>query len=168
MDGIDQAGLEEGFAYGAFAGAEMPISSSLFAGVEASIGRSEADTEATVFRGVELVEAILIGVIEQTKASPRWNYAFTGRVGFDLSRSVSLYGLAGIGGERVRIETRTDLNEFGASALRIRRSYEGVTFGGGARLFLSDRIGARLEYRRTETDDGYDPERVTAGLLYRF
>lgn len=164
----ERTGRRNGFAYGVAAGAELPLSTSLFAGVEAGVARSTVATVAVRFRGVEVVESVLIGVSERTEVNPRWSYSVTGRLGVNLSRSAAIYGLAGVGGERVRVAVSSDIDgSDDAVELRTKRSYEGPVFGGGARLFLSDRIGARLEYRRIETDDGYDPERLTAGLVFR-
>lgn len=170
-DNGDVSDREDGFAYGLAAGVEAPLSPTLFAAVEAGVSKSTVDTEATTFRGIEVVESVFVGVLDRTQVRPRWSYAVTGRFGVNLSRSAAVYALAGAGGERVRINTASSVDfGFGSGTveLRTRRSYEGAVFGGGARLFLSDRVGLRVEYSRMETDDGYDPQRLSAGLLYRF
>lgn len=164
----DPSDHKDAFAYGVAAGAEAPLSTALFVGVEAGAARSTVDTEAATFRGIELMDGILIGVTDRTKTHPRWSYAVTGRLGVNLSRSAAVYGLAGFWGERVRVDLDTAIEDLDSAELRTKRSYKGAVFGGGARFLLSDHVGARVEYRRTETDDGYDPQQLMGGLVYRF
>lgn len=166
-------GPDEGVAYGLVAGAEAPLTSGLFVGVEGAVTKSEAKTAATRFRGVEVVENIFVGVTDRQAVRPRIGYSVTGRLGFDLTRSVAVYALAGAGAERVRIELGgatepVDGSPVQDSVLIARRSFDAAVFGAGARWFVTERLGARLEYRRSETDDGYDPQQLMAGLLYRF
>lgn len=162
---------DQGVAYGLVAGVEAPLASGLFAGVEAAVTKSEAGTETTRFRGIELVEAVLVGVLDRRTVRPRRSYAVTGRLGVNLTRSAAVYALAGVGAERVRIEEASglaDAPDLDSAVRTTRRTLDAAVFGAGARLFVTERFGARLEYRRSETDDGYDPQQVMAGLLYRF
>lgn len=159
---------KDGVAYGVAIGVEAAVSSNLFIGAEANVARSENNTAADQFRGIQLSPALLIGVNERTEVHPRWSYAVTARAGINLSRSIALYGLAGVGGERVRRDFEPgDAGLGNTTTLRRNQSFDSFTYGAGARIFLSDRVGLRAEYRRIDADDGYKPQRLMAGLMFR-
>ncbi len=159
---------KDGVAYGIAIGADAPVSSTLFVGMEVSASRSEVDTEAEQFRGIRLNEAVLLGVVEQTRVHPRWNYAATARAGVNVTPSLALYGLAGLAGERVRRDFDSGTNDIAfASTLRTDQSFDSFTYGAGARLFLTDHVGVRAEYRRVDENDGYKPQRLLAGVMFR-
>ena len=135
---------KDGFAYGIAIGAEAPASSVLFVGTELSASRSEVNTEAKQLRGIQLNEGLLIGVVERTRVHPRWNYAVTARAGVNVTRSLALYGLAGLAGERVRRDFDSGINDIAlAPTLSTNQSFDGFTYGAGARLFVSDHFGVR-------------------------
>lgn len=160
---------KDGFAYGIVIGAEAPLSSALFVGIEASVSRSEVDTVAEQFRGIQLSPGLLIGVTEHTAIHPRWSYAATARAGVNVTRSVAVYGLAGLGGERVRRDFDSGNNGVAfASTVRTYQNFDSFTCGVGVRLFLSDHIGVRAEYRRVDENGGYKPQRLSTGIMFRF
>ncbi len=92
----------------------------------------------------------------------------TVRAGFNVTRSLAVYGLAGLAGERVRRDFASGTNDIAsAPTLRTNQSFDSFTYGAGARLFLSDHVGVRAEYRRVDESDGYKPQRLLAGVMFR-
>ena len=154
-DNIIGSGDAEGFGVSgigatAFAGFNLPLGSSAFAGVEANFDLASAD----------------IGdKIDGVKADH--SYGASARLGLRMGDSAALYGRVGY--------QRARTSEY-VSSVKFSESRDGLRLGGGLEASITPKIGVRVEfnhtrYHREDTDPintGLANNQGTVGLVYGF
>jgi outer membrane immunogenic protein len=134
-----------GVGGGVFAGYDLPLAERVRLGVEASLSIGGATAEAHFDDG---------GFYRQ---NPRYGAKVTARLGYVLGEDVLVYGTAGYGGHRYRVEQSGEI--LGATDWG-----DSFTLGAGVELRLGDRAGLRLDLRHLDNQ----MNQVLVGIPVRF
>ena len=122
-------------AYGVMAGLDLKVSPNIVAGVEADMSLNSNDFNFS--DGTTIID----GKAKRT-------FSVTGRLGYLLADRILFYGRAGYANESFR---------FSDSVSTTKHNFDGFKYGGGVEVGLLPNLGVRLEYTRTNYNDGAAP-----------
>ena len=122
-------------AYGVMAGLDLKVSPNIVAGVEADMSLNSNDFNFS--DGTTIID----GKAKRT-------FSVTGRLGYLLADRILFYGRAGYANESFR---------FSDSLSTTKHNFDGFKYGGGVEVGLLPNLGVRLEYTRTNYNDGAAP-----------
>jgi len=154
--GVDHDGLkghEDNVAYGFGVGYDMPLGSMLVGGVEANLDFSEISrTDRGTANGTAYSAHVKAGR----------DIDISARFGTMIGDNFLLYGKAGYSNSRLKVRTTA-----GSASLGYSENNDGLRLGAGGE-FAFGQAFAKVEYRYTNYESGFDRDQVFLGLGWRF
>lgn len=153
-DNVSVAGeSDDGIAYGAAIGYELPVSDKAFVGLEAS-----ADDSSTK----ECMNDVL-ALGDRACVIAGRDLSVVARAGFEVAAGSQLYALAGYTNARIKL-TYTD----GVNTGSIADNGDGFRFGAGYKRVLGGSTYAKAEYRYSNYESDFSRHQVLFGLGMNF
>lgn len=143
VNGVSQNGV----VGGVYAGYDIPLSSSIFAGVEANASLSDA--KSTVDDGTDVF-----------RLKSKESFGASARLGAMLNDSTGVYGRVGW----VNTKFKASVNGVGAGS----DNDDALALGGGIETRVGSNASVRLEYTYADYSDSVSNNQIKAGVAYRF
>lgn len=144
LDNVQSSGKYEGAGFSGvgvsgFAGYDVALTPSVFAGVEANIDGYTAD--------------------DDLGDQARWGWGISGRLGAKVNDTTGLYARVGY----ARAEGRYDNGE-----VRLSHWFDGVRYGAGVETKLTDAVSLRAEFSQFNYEKNLINNQGTLGVSYHF
>ena len=154
IDTVDtNPGSDEGVLYGVSAGYEFPLSSSVFAAVEA--GLSDSSVKECV-RDIDVIG-------DKLCARTGRDISATLRLGTNLSENSKIYALGGYTNARVRLTYDDGVDDFSDGA-----NLDGFRLGAGYQHNFGQNLFGKLEYRYSNYEQGFERHQGVVAVGMKF
>ncbi len=147
LDNVQTSGSFEGIGFSGvgvsgFAGYDVPLSTNVFAGVEANIDGYTADADQ-------------LG----TEIDAKWGWGVSARLGTKLNDSTGVYARVGYARAKLGYDDGvTSFSEWG----------DGVRYGAGLETAVTDSLSLRAEFSQINFEDDLINNQGTVGVVFAF
>jgi outer membrane immunogenic protein len=142
-----------GFGVRGFAGYDAAIGKMVIVGAEIGIGKGGRTTDQA---------SLLAG--GRYRVDPGFTYDVTARAGVIPTAGLLLYGRVGYRWLKTKRSITSQLTGNGDTKV----TEKGFTYGGGVEYALSQNVGLRAEFNRTNYDRNFTQNKVSVGASFRF